>query len=349
MNGIFRVLTCNCNGSDFRVLRLFVACLVWLSTSVALTLTLKVVFDHKMWDFHYPLSVTIFSFLVSFVILLSTTTAPDALTQPEKRWSLLWQVVVPLSIGTAAEIATSNIAYNMISVSLICALKCSTLVTSFIGGVLIGVEHPDLYTFILVLLVLIGVILASKELVVDSKESYWQGVLWMIASSLAFSYRSLMTQKVNRTHSLNAFQMSYITMPFAALWLFPFAVTLESSIIHDKPVVDGTHLSMYLRFLSIPILGLVNMCSLFEVLKLSSSLTMAVLLSLRQLLSIGGAVVLFSDKWSIKGSIGMAVALFAMIEYARHRASLSRAAAAEGKDVEAATEHTPLKFSEDKT
>merc|ERR1719498_1652304 len=149
--------------------------------------------------------------------------------------------------------------------------------------------------------------------------------MWMLLSSFAFSFRSLVAQKVNATYCLIAMQISYIVMPGAALLLIPFAVTFESSVFHWRPHEHARLTETILCVLSIPILGLINMGSLFEVVNLSSSLTMAVLVSLRQLLSIGSAVVLFHDSWSIKGSVGIIVSLLVMIEYARYRASLLQA------------------------
>merc|ERR1719482_1220701 len=117
--------------------------------------------------------------------------APAALWT-EQRWSLLCQVALPLSIGTAVEITMSNIAYPLISVSLICVLKCTTLLTSFIGGVLIGVESRNPYTLLLMVILLVGIVLASTELIPTKQWSTsWYGILWMLLSSLAFSFRSL--------------------------------------------------------------------------------------------------------------------------------------------------------------
>merc|ERR1719163_1205658 len=111
--------------------------------------------------------------------------------------------------------------------------------------------------------------MASKELAVDN----WHGVGWMCVSSLAFSYRSLLAQKVNAVYNLTALQISYLVMPLAAMLLIPFAITLEASILkwHSE---KGYTRSTILAIVSIPILGLINMTSLFEVVKQSSSLTM---------------------------------------------------------------------------
>jgi drug/metabolite transporter (DMT)-like permease len=294
------------------------ASFVWLATSMTLTVTLKEVLDPHHFGFRVPLGLTVFSFLTSFALMALFSRPPELLLS--KASSILKEVALPLGISTALEVATSNLAYPLISVSVMSILKCATVVTTLVGGMLVRVEKPNLYLFFIMLVLVAGVVLACKEIEVDK----WEGVVLMSLSTVAYSWRSLLTQTLHKTCPLTPREFSYLVMPAAGLVLLPVAVILEarewSAWKRPRDWDNYTEIRFVLSVISIPIVAFVNMFMMFEIVVTSSSLSMAVLIALRQVLGIIGGICFFQDKWTWRAWIGLALTLFAMLEYARVRA-----------------------------
>merc|ERR1719379_78580 len=112
--------------------------------------------------------------------------------------------------------------------------------------------------------------------------------------------------------------------------MIPFVVLMESSTLKawDGPskwteanASSEMQTKLFVKLLSVPLIGFINALSMFEVVRTSSSLTMAVLVALRQLITIFGGIGLFGDQWTWKAWLGLGLALVCMIEYARVRSA----------------------------
>ncbi|RYG63042.1 hypothetical protein EON64_16720 [archaeon] len=116
---------------------------LWYSISLSFTLFNKWFMQEWAGGFHFPMFIT--SMHMSMKLLVSRLWActPGLAPIPPISWRNFLLVVFPIGALTAGDIVLSNTAILFLPLSLVTAIKGSSLVFVFVWGVLLGLEEFD--------------------------------------------------------------------------------------------------------------------------------------------------------------------------------------------------------------
>jgi len=260
---------------------------VWIGLSGTVIIYNKWIL--AVFGFPYPITLTMwhmgFSSVLAF-ILVRTGVVPSANLSRET----YMKAIVPIGGLFAITLWLSNAAYLYLSVSFIQMLKALMPVSVFAIGCIFGMESYNPKTLVNMIVVTIGVIIASYGEI----NFVVIGVLLQLASVATESTRLMLIQILlqRRGLSLNPITTMYYIAPASFLFLsVPFA------LLELRPVMNDPNVSFNpVIFLSNAGAAFALNMSVFMLIGKTSALTMNVAGVIKDWLLIGLSVVIFQAK-----------------------------------------------------
>jgi len=203
-----------------------------LIISIWITLSSSVIIYNKyiLSDLHfgYPISLTTWHLTFATIgtrILAKTSHLLDGLSQITMTWDRWFRSILPIGALFSASLIFSNMAYLTLSVSFIQMLKAFTSVAVLAISIVMGLEKANKRTMLIVLLISLGVAIAS----VGELEFAMSGFICQTLGILFEATRLVTIQKL-----LHGMKMD----PLVSLYYFaPVCATLNAILI---PVYEGS-------------------------------------------------------------------------------------------------------------
>lgn len=263
-------------------------------------------------DFPYPMFLSGLGVLVSgLAAQLAVRLGFVTLQRKEQVEGMLWyKRVLPVGLAHAGTLAFGNIVYLFLNVGFIQMLKSFTPVIMMITGVAFKIESPSQTTIFSVLVISVGTAAACTF----TTEMNITGLLVMLMAEATEAIRLLMTQFLLQNLKFGVVEGQYVLAPASAFWLFLASVVFELNTMIDKGAFSiiaanpGT-------FIVASGLGLgVNFLS-YLVIQATSSLTMKVLGTARNVLTILLGVMFYGETVSVNEGLGYSLALVGFAGY----------------------------------
>lgn len=288
-------------------------CIVYLLVGPALILLNKYILSEL--NFPFPIFLSglgvITSGLVAHVLVrLNLVT----LQRHEQVSGILWyKRVLPVGLGHAGTLAFGNLVYLYLGVGFIQMLKSFTPVMILAVGYLGKIEHPNETTIFSVLIISLGT--AATCTFNEGGLMNMYGLFLMFMAELTEAVRLLMTQFLLQNLKFGVVETQYVIAPASAFWLFLASGVFE---LQDMLAADafGIMLAHPMPFIMASMLGLgINFLS-FLVIQVTSSLTMKVLGTARNVCTILLGIVFFGEHVpGLNQGLGYTVSLLGFAAY----------------------------------
>ncbi|XP_008787572.1 probable sugar phosphate/phosphate translocator At3g14410 isoform X1 [Phoenix dactylifera] len=275
----------------------------------------KWVLSSKQINFPYPVGLTLLHMLFSSVLCFILTKVfkvikIDGGVTPD----IYATSVVPIGAMFAMTLWLGNSAYLYISVAFAQMLKATMPVAVFLLGAAAGLEAMSCRMFLIMLVISVGVVVASYGEVSIS----WVGVVYqmggVIGEALRLVFMEIFVKK--KGVRLNSISMMYYVSPCSALCLFVPWIFLE------KPKMDSSgpwNFPPVLLFLNCLCTFVLNL-SVFLVISHTSALTIRVAGVVRDWVVVLLSALLFSDtKLTLINLLGYGIAIAGVVAYNNHK------------------------------
>lgn len=297
-----------------RTLRTVVTLLSWYFISSVIILLTKWLFVNF---FAFPLIVTTYSNSLATVwaFLMSRRQCwrPEPLTRKQFR-----DYVLPIGISTALEIGFSNIALKILTVSFGTILKGGSPVFTMFWGLLLRTEVFKGNVCLTLITIALGIALASFG---EGHEFVMNGFILQLLGVALGGLRWAMTQVLLRGSEDGAMPpltAILYTSTATAACVLPFALFLEGGEVlarlqeldaHQVWIISGT-------MTIVASLVFVLLISEYWLVNATSSLGLSVAGVFKELLTIAGGIIIFSDHISVLNIVGFVICQIGIIAYA---------------------------------
>eukprot|EP01056_Protomagalhaensia_sp_Gyna25_P000560 Protomagalhaensia_sp_Gyna_25__559@NODE_1262_length_2007_cov_121_210874_g1005_i0_p1_GENE_NODE_1262_length_2007_cov_121_210874_g1005_i0NODE_1262_length_2007_cov_121_210874_g1005_i0_p1_ORF_typecomplete_len427_score59_76TPT/PF03151_16/3_3e51UAA/PF08449_11/3_9e15EamA/PF00892_20/2_1EamA/PF00892_20/5_6e07PUNUT/PF16913_5/0_0036SLC35F/PF06027_12/1_3e03SLC35F/PF06027_12/0_14_NODE_1262_length_2007_cov_121_210874_g1005_i06571937 len=293
----------------------------WYCSSLVLTAANKVLLDSL--SFPYPLIVTTVHFagvaLVIRTLLIVSGTNP--LTVLDYRTYI--RQVLPIALFAAIEIALSNQAYSMVSLSVMTVIKSTLVAATYIVSIIAGIERFD-FRLAAILFWIIGSVAFS---VPGMEVQNGFGVVVLSFAVICGAFRWVSVHQALRHNHMSSLDLICLTQPLAALCLLPAALTYDMPDMIENLAVEAVDSQRVCAILALIMLAVVLVCTLmyceFKLIELTSSLTLTVGGVGKECLTIGMSTLLFKETLSWKALVGLVSSIAGISAYIYTRSALS--------------------------
>ncbi|CAN8071174.1 unnamed protein product [Agarophyton chilense] len=240
---------------------------------------------------------------------------------------------------TAAEIGLANIALNLLSVSFSTVLKATAPFFVLAWGIVLGVHKLRFGVAASLFAMAAGLILAvcaeHKNTAPALSHFLRLGLLAQLVSALFSGFRWVLTQVfIKRDPLLNqtipnlfnyppaskgwsAIETVRYVSPFTLLWILPFVLLVEGASlfnwIHTASFPENLKLLVVLSSIGSSVFVL--LWSEYELVRITSSLTVSVTFVFKEMLLIFAAALIFSDRLSWLTCAGFAIVQAGVVCY----------------------------------
>jgi solute carrier family 35 protein C2 len=217
-----------------------------------------------------------------------------------------------IGICTAIDVALSNESVTTLSIPLYTTLKASSLCFTFLWGIMIGVENFKYETFLAVLLISGGLMIAVFG--ADQFDALG-AILCLLASSAAglrWALLQLLIQSSHKEIKENVIISLYQFAPFT-LCIIPFAIGIEG-----ESIMSSKFNCFQIAIIFSIIGGFISFCLIvveMELVKKTSSVTMAVFGQMKEVAQISLSMFVFNDNLTIRSTIGIILSIAAAFYY----------------------------------
>lgn len=263
-------------------------------------------------EFPYPMFLSGLGVLVSGIVAqVIVRSGFVVLQRKEQVEGMLWfKRVLPVGLAHAGTLAFGNIVYLFLSVGFIQMLKSFTPVIILITSMIAKIENPNQTTIFSVLVISIG----TAATCTFSADPNIMGLLVMFMAEATEAIRLLMTQFLLQNLKFGVVEGQYVLAPASAFWLFLASFAFEFNTMLEKNAFSII-LANPLTFLLASCLGLgINFLS-YYVIQATSSLTMKVLGTARNVFTILLGVLFFGEVVSLHEGLGYTLALIGFAGY----------------------------------
>lgn len=314
---------------SFVLRTLFVLILWFLSSSVAVVLTKSLFVGSHLSLPPFPLGLTVTA--TNNIVAGTTATLfngpPASIYQDVniKRLALI------IGATTAAEIGLSNIALNLLSVSYATVLKGMAPFFVMAWGAAMGLQRIRLNLMLTMLTIAVGLALAvvgEGETIKASLSQFLRaGFVAQLLSALLSGFRWILTQVFIKGQAINNDRLSSIlkvrpltrglsamgtirmTAPYTLLWVLPFVAVGEGTAlvqwIMKASLIDVVKILTVLVVIGICVYGL--LWAEYELVRVTSSLTVSVGFVMKEVLMIFAGLLVFHDRMSTLTFVGFIV------------------------------------------
>lgn len=298
----------------FRLFQTAFTLAVWYCISSAIILSTKWLFTNY---FSFPLTVTSYSNTLTtfwaFLVSRHPNLRPEPLTRKQFR-----EYVLPIGISTALEIGFSNIALKLLTVSFGTILKGGAPIFTMLWGLLFRVESFSIHLFLSLSTIAAGITLAS---IGEGKSFVITGFILQLLATCLGGLRWAMTHvllKGSSSGAMDPLTATLYTSPTTALCVLPFALALEGGSVWNRVVNDVKpgELPIILGTMTIvATLVFLLLISEYWLVNATSSLALSVAGVFKELLTIGGGIILFAEHVSFLNGLGFVICQLGIFAY----------------------------------
>ncbi|KAI5865485.1 TPT-domain-containing protein [Durotheca rogersii] len=242
-------------------------------------------------------------------VLARTTSLLDGRHKVKMTSRLYVRVIVPIGLLYCGSLVSSTLVYLYLSVPFIQMLKAAAPVVTLLVGWLWGVEHPTLATFGKVLLIVVGVVMASAGEIHFS----WPGFFYQVAGILFESLRVIMIQTLVSGEGLNM-------DPLVSLYYYAPVCAVANSVLALVSGWDSFEWSHVVEvgfgvlLLNALVAFLLNVSSVLLIGK-TSGLVLVLTGIFKNILLVVVAVVIWGTPVTPLQMLGYGIALFGLLLY----------------------------------
>lgn len=280
---------------------------IWMVMNIATVILNKYLFQEL--HFNYPISLTIVHMVTcsvgSFLVLRTFNITPlQPVPLPD-----IGMRILPLAVLFCSNIVLGNVSLRWVPVSFMQTVKSSVPAFTVILQVLIFRKSFSRDTYLSVIPIVGGVVIASYTEANFNAMGFWSALVASIITALLAIVTSLLL-----TQKLDAINLLYYMAPLSATMLVPFAHHLEW---HDM-TTNWEHYGQMQPALILVISGciafLLNVTT-FLVIRKTSALTYTVAGNFKVVFSIATSVAIFKNEIGIFNMVGCLVALLGVMWY----------------------------------
>lgn len=295
---------------SYSVLQTTFICIIFMAVGPSLIMLNQYIL--KFLDFPYPM------FLAGLGILSSGLVATIAVKmgwlqtqRAEAIEGALWyQRVLPVGLAHAATLSFGNMVYLYLDVGFIQMLKAFTPVFIMLTGYVASIETPTNPVILAVIVISIG----TAATCTFTPQLNLLGIFIMFLSELTEGIRLVITQFFLQQLKFGVMESQYVLAPASAFWLFLASAIFELPTMFEKGafliILNNPGLFLMASFMGIG----VNFIS-YYVIQATSSLTMKILGTLRNIIMVIVGVILYAEIITFNQSIGYFVSLVGFLGY----------------------------------
>jgi hypothetical protein len=266
----------------------------------------------KMLNFPFPMFLSglgvITSALFSHVIVWLGYVK---LSKREAVEGILWyQRVLPVGFAHAATLAFGNMVYLLLDVGFIQMLKSFTPVIIISFGYVSNIDIPSYATIYSVTLISVGIAATCSFRPV----LHLLGIGVMLLSEITEAVRLILTQFLLKQMKFGVVEGQYVLAPASAFWLMLASLVFESQKMYELNAV-AIFIESFPYFMLASCLGVIVNFMAYSVIQATSSLTMKMLGTLRNLVTIFLGVMLYQEVVTVQEAQGYLVALIGFIGF----------------------------------
>eukprot|EP00439_Symbiodinium_sp_Y106_P085033 s683_g27.t1 len=282
----------------------------WYSVSITLVLLNKWVMKSWRGGLNFPLFYTMSHMVLkgffSFLYLVMSCHPPG-----KQRRSVCCGVSL-VGVMTALDVAASNMSFLFITVAFYTMLKSASLIFILVLGAVLRIEKCSAGIAATVLLISIGIFITSYGETDFDLRGFWL----VLGSEVFAALRWLATQKTLQSSGLSAMQTVFYMSPASSLTLAPFVWVREREKLHVLAEPDAA--GQYFLLVLLPgFLAFLLLLVEVHLVKVTSSLTLAVFGNLKSVVTIIFSIFVFGEKTTALQWSGLFLALAGMLIYAR--------------------------------
>ncbi|CAM9378572.1 unnamed protein product [Discosporangium mesarthrocarpum] len=220
----------------------------------------------------------------------------------------LWRLSIPVGIATTIDLLLTNASLCYVEVAFFTIVKSSGLIWLLMWAIVLGLEKPSVGLVSSVFVIFLGLTLACW----GETEFSWIGMVMVLGSSCLSGLRWALTQRMkafDKRFDGAVLTVYHVTLP--AFFSMAPASLLEAYQFFRSEFAQNSVL--FWEFLGISAfcgcIAFVLLTVEVKLIRLTSSLTMAVFGSIREVVQIVLAVVTLSDRLSALSVLGLAVVM----------------------------------------
>ena len=220
-------------------------------------------------------------------------------------------LLMGIGLTTAGDVALSNESVMDLPIALYTTIKASSLIFTYIFGICLRIETFSFSTTVIIILISGGIMLAVAE---SSSLNSWIGVVFGVAASAMGGVRWVLLQMLlfsdMKSDTNPVFISIYRFSPYTLLFV-PVAIMLEGTTLYQT--FKDQNFTVILEIGSLSLIGgVISFCLIaveLELVKLTSSLTLAVLGQIKEVVQILLSLLIFKDTITIQSGIGIGIAI----------------------------------------
>ncbi|KAI9143658.1 triose-phosphate transporter family-domain-containing protein [Paraphysoderma sedebokerense] len=280
---------------------------VWIAFSSSVILYNKWILSSK--NFHYPIFLTtwhlVFATILTQIMKRHTNMLPAA-KKSTMTWDKYTRTVVPIGIFFSGSLIFNNKAYLHLSVAFIQMLKAATPIVVLVLSFMSGLKEPNLRLFLNVLIVVVGVAIASY----GELEFRLTGFIYQVTGLLFESARLVLVQKL-MTEKMDPLSSLYYFAPVCAFFNSIAFLLYEYPTISSADIAD---LGLFVLLSNASIAFGLNVAVVFLI-GCTSSLVLTLSGVLKDILLICFSMIVFHSRTSATQIFGYSIALVALVKY----------------------------------
>ncbi|KAI4867273.1 TPT-domain-containing protein [Hypoxylon rubiginosum] len=242
-------------------------------------------------------------------VLARTTSILDGRHKIKMTPRLYLRAVIPIGVLYSGSMVTSTLVYLYLSVPFIQMLKAAAPVVTLLVGWLWDVEHPTWSKFFYIMIIVLGVVMASAGEIHFS----WPGFVYQVAGILFESVRIIMIQSLVSSEGLNMDPLVslYYYAPVGAVTNFVLSLASGWSSFEWTHAVE---VGFWMLLLNAVVAFLLNVFSVCLIGK-TSGLILVLTGILKNILLVITAVAIWGTPIASLQLIGYTLALFGLLLY----------------------------------
>ncbi|PFH38546.1 putative DP-fucose transporter [Besnoitia besnoiti] len=308
----------NKQGSNGRLSCIHVICIastvcVWYASSLILTAANKYTFDTL--QIPLPLSVTFLHFsFIALILRLCFCAFPTLFPPlPSLPLSSLLSLIAPMAILAAADVALTNFSYHLIPISTLTLIKSSLVFFTYLLSIACGLEPFKLNTFATVVVIMVSICLTVPEM----KVKRLLGVAVAFGAVFVGALRWVLVHRAFKLYpNLSILQLLLLMQPMASIALSPVVAFYELPHFIDSlaDLFDPSRLfAAAVVTASGVVVAVVVVFSEFQVVSLTSSVSLCIAGVGKEILTIIMSMVIFDEVLSSLVLLGTACFLHLMV------------------------------------
>lgn len=289
--------------------------LLWYSISLSFTFFNKWLMQVWRGGFDFPIFITSIHLSMKFFISQMWSVSPSV-EKIEPLTCRTWSTVVfPIGLLIAVDIILSNTAILFLPLSLVTSIKGSSLIFTFLWGIIIEIEKFQWN----LLLAVIGITLGLAIAVANSLQVNAVGVALAFGAACAGGLRWALLQllEFKDPQSKSVMVTLYRFTPASLISVLPLVLMIEADKLysstfwrHKKDLYDAILLCSFGGLFAFALVVVE-----VKLVRLTSALTMSVFGQIKEVVQIFLAMMLFGENLTFKSGVGIAVSILASIYY----------------------------------